>query len=177
MGKILRPQGVKLFVGILFSVPELIEEVEQVLVRQFGAVDTRSDTHDFHYTDYYERQMGSPLWRRFLSFNDLISPAVLGGIKIQTNDLEARLASENHGVGRPVNLDPGYIELSKIVLATTKNFYHRIMIAEGIYGEVTMHYEGGEWRTFPWTFPDFRSGSYSDYFSRLRGIYKGQLGE
>jgi len=77
-------------------------------------------------------------------------------------------------VRRPVNLDPGYVEESKIVLASTKNFYHRILLAEGIYGEVTLHYRGGVWEAFPWTFPDFRSGRYNGFFSELRRIYRDQ---
>ncbi len=74
-----------------------------------------------------------------------------------------------------MNLDPGYVELSKVVLASTKNFYHRILVADGIYAEVTMHYEAGAWRSFPWTFPDFRSGRYAAFFDALRARYRTQL--
>jgi hypothetical protein len=175
MGTIEQPQPVKLFVGIICSGTELLWSVEKELTLQFGAVETRSETYAFNMTDYYQKQMGAPLWRQFLSFTSMIDAGDLGAIKIQTNALEAELASRYQGVDRPVNLDPGYMELAKIVLASTKNFYHRIWIAEGIYGEVTMHFEGGRWKHFPWTFPDFGSGMYDGYFSNLRTIYKAQL--
>jgi len=175
MGKIMRPQPVKLFVGIICARIEMLPGVVNELADRFGSVDSHSDVFPFNCTDYYKKQMGSPLWRQFCSFSNLIAPAEIGTIKISTNKIEARLASEQEKVERPMNLDPGYIELAKIVLASTKNFYHRILIADGIYGEVTMHFEEGRWKPFPWTFPDFESGSYDSYFTRLRKIYKSQL--
>jgi hypothetical protein len=74
-----------------------------------------------------------------------------------------------------VNLDPGYLETSKVVLASTKNFYHRIFVGEGIFAEVTMHWQGGAWQKFGWTFPDFRSGLYDPFFTALRSAYRDQI--
>jgi len=175
MGRILAPMPVKLFTGVLTSLPEIIPEVEGRLAALFGAIDLHSGNAPFDLTRYYDDEMGSPITRCFYAFRTLISPADITAIKASTNDLEAAFAAETTRVRRPVNLDPGYLEESKIVLASTKNFYHRVLLSGGIYGEVTLHYSGGSWQSFPWSFPDFRSGRYDEFFTRLRHVYRDQL--
>ncbi|MGD0310114.1 MAG: DUF4416 family protein [Acidobacteriota bacterium] len=175
MGQISRPAAVKLFIGILTSLPAIIPEVESCLRAKLGAIDLRSGEFPFDLTRYYEEEMGSPIIRLFVAFETLFSPAQLAIVKTATNDLEAEFAARQTGICRPVNLDPGYLEESKIVLASTKNFYHRILLADGIYGEVTLHYSKHAWQAFPWSFPDFRSGRYDEFFTNLRRVYKQQL--
>jgi hypothetical protein len=175
MGQIREIAPVKLFVGILSSIEPAALQAEQELQSLFGEIDLRSDSYQFNETSYYNEEMGSPIVRRFVAFAPLVEPSAIAGIKLQTNAMEARLAASYPEVARPVNLDPGYVELAKIVLASTKNFYHRILLEAGIYAEVTMHYEGGAWRPFPWTFPDFRDGRYSEFFNALRARYRAQL--
>ncbi len=175
MGEIHKPLPVKLFVGVLTSIPDTISPVEERLSELFGPIDVRSELFPFDMTHYYDETMGSPIDRRFISFSNLIEPFVISEIKKATNELESSFASKWRSVQRPVNLDPGYIEQSKIVLASTKNFYHRILVSEGIYAEVTLHFEAGEWRPFPWTFPDFKSSRYHHFFSNLRDSYRTQL--
>jgi len=174
MGKIKSPLPVKLFTGILTSQP-ILPEVESRLAALFGATDLRSGEFPFDSTHYYDEEMGSPIIRCFLGFKVLIPPAEIAAIKESTNELEAAFAAEYRNVPRPVNLDPGYLEESKIVLASTKNFYHRMLLSGGIYGEVTLHFSGGAWQAFPWSFPDFRSGRYDEFFTQLRQIYRNQL--
>ena len=94
-------------------------------------MDLRSLQFLFDKTHYYDEEMGSPIYRHFLSFEKLIEPSEIAGAKIRTNDLESAFAVEYSSVQRPINLDPGYLEQSKIVLASTKNFFHRILISEG----------------------------------------------
>ena len=175
MGKIHTPRRVKLFVGVLSSIPEMFPEVEARLSALWGDVDLRSDLFAFDSTDYYNDTMGRPIQRQFLGFAQLVDASELARIKLKTNELEAEIARGYTQVERPVNLDPGYLEEAKIVLASTKNFYHRILLSGGIYAEVTLHFEGGEWRPFPWTFPDFRTGRYNSFFSSLRSIYRKQI--
>jgi hypothetical protein len=175
MGQIRSPLPVKLFVGILTSLPQSIPDFEGRLTALFGPADLRSGEFPFDLTHYYDAEMGSPIVRCFLSFQTLISPRDLAHTKVVTNDLELDLAGKYRQVTRPVNLDPGYLEESKIVLASTKNFYHRILLSGGIYGEVTLRYSGGGWQSFPWSFPDFRSGRYDAFFTQLRYGYRTQL--
>jgi hypothetical protein len=175
MGRINSPRPVKLFAGVLTSMPGIIPEVEKRLSAMFGPIDERSNDFPFDLTHYYDNEMGSPITRYFFSFEALISPFRIAAVKVSTNNLESAFAADYPQVHRPVNLDPGYLEESKIVLASTKNFYHRVLIADGIYGEVTLHFRQGAWQTFPWTFPDFRSGRYDEFFNRMRRKYRSQL--
>jgi hypothetical protein len=175
MANIVAPLPVKLFIGGLTSIPEMIPKAEERLTALYGAVDLRSETFPFDWTHYYDKTMGNPIHRYFLSFASLIEPSSIAAIKAATNDVEVALAGEYVDLQRPINLDPGYLEQSKIVLASTKNFYHRILISGGIYAEVTLHFEEGEWRSFPWTFPDFKSDLYHPFFSSLRDLYRSQL--
>jgi hypothetical protein len=175
MGKINAILPVKLFCGILTSLPEILPEARKRLEEAFGPVDLSSAAFPFDQTHYYDEEMGTPILRYFLSFTVLIAPSEISVIKKSTNAMEAVLAGVSPPPRRPINLDPGYLEESKIVLASTKNFYHRILLADGIYGEVTLHYSGGAWQSFPWSFPDFRSGRYDRFFTELRRRYRSQL--
>ncbi len=175
MSDIRKPLPVKLFFGVLTSIAGIVPSVEERLTARYGAIDARSDIFPFDTTRYYDESMGSPLYRRFLGFSNLIEPSTISDIKKTSNELESVFASEWTSVKRPVNLDPGYLEQSKIVLASAKNFFHRILVSEGVYAEVTMHFQEGEWQVFPWTFPDFKSGRYSLFFSSLRESYRIQL--
>src|SRR6266542_297016 len=138
MGKVSSPQPVKYFVGLLTSRPDAAAEIEKRISMEFGAVDLRSDSFPFDSTDYYEKEMGKPITRRFFGLSELQPALLLAEMKLKTNGLETLFAQADSAVRRPVNLDPGYIEQSKIVLASTKNFYHRILLGGGIYAEVTM---------------------------------------
>jgi len=113
-----------------------------------------------------------PQWRRFVTFTELIDPGELVELKLHTNALEQELAVEGK---RRVNLDPGYVSLAKLVLATTKNQWHRIYLAQGIYAEVTLSYQHGAWQPQPWTYPDYASPGYLDLLAGVRRRYKTQL--
>ncbi len=175
MGTVNDPRRVKLFVGLITSMPSLVAEIEARLPESFGPIDLRSGPFPFDSTHYYDAEMGFPLQRYFFGFSTLIDPEQVAGMKIVTNKIEAEYEERKIGVIRPINLDPGYVEESKIVLASTKNFYHRILISQGIYAEVTMHFETGSWQCLPWTFPDFRTGRYHPFFTELRRVYRAQL--
>jgi len=177
MAKINTPLPVKLILGILSSVPEILPRAEEQLVARFGTIDGRSELFPFDWTQYYDKTMGSPIYRCFLSFEKLIEPSTIASVKIKTNELESVLAEQYPHLQRPINLDPGYLEQSKIVLASAKNYFHRILISDGIYAEVTLHFEEGAWQSFPWTFPDYKSGRYHPFFSSLRDLYRKQLNE
>lgn len=178
MGKPEEPNPVKLFTGVLTGYPETVPEIKSELESHFGEVDRDSRLFPFEYTDYYAEEMGKRLEKKFFSFRPLISPDELAEIKLKTNELEEELAERlDPEVDRPVNIDPGYVGLSKMVLATTKNFSHRVYLQRGIYAEVTLRYEDGRYRPQPWTYPDYRSDEYLKFFEDIRESYSRQLGE
>ena len=133
---------------------------------------TRAASCRFSYTHYYDEEMGPELQRYFLSFERLVNPEALAGIKITTNELEDRFLI---GGKRSVNLDPGLLALSRFVLATTKDNAQRIALRDGIYAELTLLFTKKEFKTFPWTYPDYCSKEYQDILAEIREIYKRDL--
>ncbi|MCM8783477.1 MAG: DUF4416 family protein [Candidatus Omnitrophica bacterium] len=172
MGKVYNPKPVKLIMGMISSKIELFDKIKNVLEQKFGKVDLESDIFPFNKTDYYEQEMGKDLKRKFLSFKKLISPDKIARIKIFTNKLEKRFALNDR---RQINLDPGYLTDSKLVLATTKNYYHRIYLEKGIYAEVTLYFKKESFCYFETTYPDYRTFPYIDFFNTVRKIYLGEV--
>jgi len=171
MSEIIPVAPVKLFCGMIAANEKIIVEAKDRLRKFFGEIDLESDLIPFDFTDYYRVEMGESLLRKFISFSDLIDPGRLARIKIQTNGIEKELTVEMSGLRRTVNLDPGYISADKLVLATTKNFSHRIYLGEGIYAEVTLNFKKGTCVFFDWTYPDFKSGKYTPFFLKVRQNY------
>ena len=160
---------VKLIVGILASDEVSLAAAHMPLIETYGPADLISEIYPFDMTEYYVDEAGPNMLRQFLAFEHLIDPGHLATIKHQTNRMEQVLAKQlNTPYPRPVNLDPGFIEPSKLVLASTKNFAHRIYIGDHMYAEVTMTYNRGKWESFPFTFPDYKSGRYNEFLSRVR---------
>jgi len=169
---------VKFFCGVLYSKDFPPDGIRKALENLLGPVDHTFGPVDFDFTKYYSREMGDGIRRCFYSFSPLLSPEALAQVKCDTNSLEenlARLGDSPHS--RPVNLDPGYVEMAKVILASAKNFYHRIYQSKGIWAEVTLYYKNREWQSFPWTFPGYASGLYHPFFHKIREIYKNQLKE
>jgi len=174
MGTLREPDPVKLVVPMLASDRALFSVGERALARAFGPIDLCSDDMPFAHTRYYEPEMGSELTRRIVSFEKLIDPGDLPGIKLTTNAIEAAFAHERK---RQLNLDPGYVSGAKLVLATTKNHGHRLYLGQRIYGEVTLAYRDGNFRSWPWTYPDYAEGRYFPILRRIRQRYLEQLRE
>jgi len=169
MWELKEPKPVKLMVGILASDERCLAAARESLGSTLGTCDLVSDIWSFDQTDYYAEQMGPHILRQFISIERLIDPGQLASIKHQTNALEQHLAATlGLPFPRPVNLDPGIIEPSKLILATTKNYAHRIYIGQRMYAEVTLVYDKGQWRPLPFTYPDYRRQEYFDFFSQVR---------
>ena len=136
---------------------------------EFGRIDLVSEVWPFDQTDYYKDQTGENILRQFVSIEELIDAGRLAQIKHLSNRLEQNLAAKlKLGLPRPVNLDPGIIEPSKLILASTKNYSHRIYIGENMYAEVTLIFDKGRWRPFDYTYPDYRQQCYFDFFDKVR---------
>jgi hypothetical protein len=161
----------KLVVGVLTSEPADRQLLLAALERRFGPSDWASPQLPFTWTHYYDKEMGGPITRCFLSFRELVDPGGLAGIKLVTNGVEDEF---RQGGRRRVNLDPGLVSLSRFILASTKPGAHRIALAEGIYAEITLIYERGGFRAVEWTYPDYRSPEYLEILNRIRALFKAQ---
>jgi len=163
---------VKLLVSVFSPEERLLEEAMWELQAMCGAVDWMSPPLFFDRTRYYEKEMGWPLHRRFLSFEKLIRPESLVDLKLETNELEKRYLQEGK---RRVNIDPGYIALERLVLATGKNYTHRIYLSKGIYADLTLVFHQGSFQTLAWTYRDYGDPVIIGYFNEVREHYKNQL--
>ena len=135
----------------------------------FGPLQAESPVFEFVETDYYEASMGTGLKKQFLTFQNLFNPGQLPQVKRWSNEWEQKYALQSdHPEPRPLNLDPGYLTLAKLVLASTKDHAHRIYLHDGIYAEVTLNFRHGGWKPSEWTFPDYRRDDYQQFFLSCR---------
>ncbi|MDD5130837.1 MAG: DUF4416 family protein [Candidatus Omnitrophica bacterium] len=159
---------VKLIIGFIYQDEAVFMKARQLLKKMFGKIDFESVQISFDCTDYYEPEMGKLLKRRFVSFSKLIPIEDLYRIKLCTNRLETKFLAAKC---RRINIDPGYIDLAKLVLATTKDYAHRIFLRKGIFAEIALSFRGNSFSPNDWTYPDYRSKEYIDIFNQIRNLY------
>lgn len=168
MGTIREAKPVKAICAVTFVEDVVLSEVAEELEKILGSVEDRTPTFDFSFTTYYREEMGSELKKVFLSFVRLVDPGSLPRIKNKTNLIEESWSVEGK---RRINLDPGYITGAKLVLASTKDFAHRIFLGDGIYGDIQLQFRQNRFRTEKWTFPDYQTNTAIDFFERVRKKY------
>lgn len=178
MWEVNEPKPVKLIIGILAADQNSLQAGLESTIAQFGRPDLTSQVFGFTQTEYYNDQTGDNIQRQFVSFDKLVDPGELSKIKLKTKNIEKKLAKKLAlEFPRPVNLDPGIIEPAKLILASTKNFSHRIYIGDNIYAELTLSYCKGQWESYKYTFPDYKETRYHEFFSRVRDRLVEQLRE
>jgi hypothetical protein len=162
------PRPAKLVAGVFLKDRSLFPDIAGELEAAFGALDLVSPWMPFDYTSYYEKEMGAPLWRRMLAFQALIEQDRLADIKLAANAMEQ---TRSAGGRREVNIDPGYLLLERFVLATGKNYSHRIYIGRGIFADLTLVYRRGAYRALPWTYPDYAGEPLCRFLLAVRRKY------
>ncbi len=169
MGKAKEAQEAKLFVSLITREEAVFEQGVAQLGSSFGETDRISERFPFTFTDYYAKEMGSPLFRHFIVFRDPIPIPRLPDIKRMTNRLEEEWANEEGN--RRINIDPGYLCLYHIILATTKGYTHRPYLRDGIYADLTLIYRDRSFQPLEWTYPDYREKTTIDFFNQVRREY------
>lgn len=168
MGTIRPMEQACLLIGVLCKDDDVLTSYMEG-AKEFGAPALISPALPFHFTDYYTATMGAPLIRRFYLYGAGFDVESLADVKIRTNSLESEAAKTiDLGVERPLNLDPGYLTLSKLILASTKDNIHRIYHKKGLFVENTLFYRAKSYRPWPWTYPDYASQPYIDFLNRAR---------
>lgn len=168
MGKIRRYNPVKLVVGFIYKDEAIFIKARDRLKKAFGGLDFESAPVEFICTEHYRQELGDNLKRRFISFKRLITIGQLYRIKLYTNRLEEKFLSSGR---RLINIDPGYLDLAKLVLATTKDYAHRIYLRKGIFAEITLSFRGNSFSPNDWTYPDYRTQEYISIFNQIRSLY------
>jgi len=164
-----------LLISSLFSPDRgVIDRVLARISEQYGPIERISEEMFFDRTRYYEREMGWPLYRRFISFEALISPETLVEVKLTTHAIENDYLNQGN---RLINIDPGYISPERLILATGKNYVHRVYLGKGIYADLTLLFKRGSFRPLEWTYRDYSAPEMIAYFNELRHAYMEKLRE
>ncbi|MBM4352274.1 MAG: DUF4416 family protein [Deltaproteobacteria bacterium] len=159
------PPPVLLVLGVLHTDEAAAEAALAAFVERFGPVERMLGPLPFDCTDYYDAEMGTPITRRFLLFRDPVSADCLPEVKLFTNAIEERFASDGK---RRVNQDPGLLTPVNLVLATGKPRHQRIYLGQGIYGDLTLVYHTGAYQPLPWTYRDWGSEEVRAFLTRAR---------
>jgi hypothetical protein len=194
-----RPSKAKLVAALMALDRQLFEKALATLEPAYGPVELSSAVFPFTYSDYYKEEMGEGLLKVFCSFRKLIEPDEIVGFKLTAIECEKNFlrqataggpgasanesSSESPGQsslqratsqgpgGRSVNIDPGYLDRTKLLLATTKDCSHRIYLGRGIYGDIELMYRSGSFAWLDWTYPDYREAFSIEFFNRVRSAY------
>jgi hypothetical protein len=164
-------EPVKVFVAILWQDEDALDQAKRNLSNEWGRIDYEGPDHPFDTTHFYDEEMGTGLHRRIVSHEDVVSPDFLPSAKHRCNHIEDELKGTK---GRRVNLDVGYLDHNKIVLASMKAAGQKIYLTDGVYADLTARFGQGRYQPFEWTFPDLRDGRYDEEWARIREIYKRQ---
>ncbi len=170
----------KLFIACLYGEQRTFADARALVETHFGPVDEVLAAQQFTFSSYYEAEMGPGLMRTIFSVEQLVDPSTLVSYKHATNSIENEMAGfpgrhADAQPGRTVNLDPGLLSLSRVILATTKASAHRIPLRDGLYAEITLIYRRGRYRPLEWTYPDYRSDAFVEWLARVRTTYHEQL--
>ena len=173
MGAVYEFEKEKLIIGVIYHEKEVLDKALAALTKEFGEIESVSEEFSFsrEFSEYYDDEIGGEGFRRIYSFKETVDPDRQADIKIFTNELEFVLSVDGK---RKINLDPGFINHGRLMLATTKNAGFRIPLKDGIYTELTLFYARGGWHKFPWSYRDYQSERVQDFLTKVRKSYLAQ---
>jgi hypothetical protein len=175
VGQIKQHRPVLVILAAFSRFDEALQWARQTAVSLWGPLELESPLFPFHQTRFYESEMGADLKKQLLAFQRLAPPSDLVQWKHQTNRWEQQCRTlRDWGVPRPLNLDPGYLTEAKLVLASTKDRDHRLYLSDGVFAEGTLYWHGGQWKNRSWTYPDYQSEEYHEFFSLCRDYLRQQ---
>ena len=163
------PESALLFVSALYRDADVFEQSEEILENNFGDTLYISPPLPWDYSSYYKDEIGEPLFRQIIFFKNIVDTGLLVDIKLKTNEIESALSLDGR---RQINLDPGYLTLAKVVLASTKNYAHRLYLGKGIYGEITLIYRDETYSPHIFTYRDYQDKTHIDIFINARAMLK-----
>jgi len=171
------PDPVIAVIGLLARGDSALAEAVAAIESCLGAVLFRSASYHWEFSSYYEKEMGRPLLRQFLGLDLLVAPETLPQLKVETSRLEERLSVSGQGeaLRRRVNIDPGYVDRGKLVLASGKFAAHRIYLGDGTFAEIALVFENGRFRPLPTTYQDYGQPRAVSFFGEIRKHYLRSL--
>ena len=163
----------KALIGVLFQKDEIYQQFLRHLETIEVEIELESEIYKFDSTDYYQEEMGSGLYRIFLSLKGLYPVEQSVSLKNETNSWENEWRKE--AGKRTLNLDPGYLDLHKVVLLSGKEGPQKIYLGGGIWSDLNLIRKARRFEALPWTFPDLRESRYHSFFERVRENLKLDL--
>ena len=166
----------KMIIGVIYHERDVFDKAMKILTDEFGPTDLVSEEFSFseEFSTYYDSELGGEGLRRIYSFKETVDPSRQAEIKKRTNEIEREFSVNGK---RLINLDPGFINHGRLMLATTKNAGFRIPLADGIYTELTLFYARGAWHKFPWSYRDYQSERVQRFLTEVRNIYLAERRE
>jgi hypothetical protein len=161
-----------LFAGALFVREEPCRKGIRKLREIYGPLLRETQAEPWEYSEYYRNELGWPIMRKFVFFKRAIGQEGLKDIKLRTNQIEAEMYEDGK---RQINIDPGYLTLAKVVLASTKDYSHRVYMGGGIFVEATLIYKAGTFQPHIFTYPDYREERNIRMFNEMRGAFKDMI--
>ena len=173
MGAVYGFEKEKLIVGVIYNDLEVYDKAIEMLTEAFGPIERESERFSFsrEFSDYYDGELGGEGMRVILSFRDTVDPSRQAEIKKATNEIERTLSVDGN---RRINLDPGFINHGRLMLATTKKAGFRIPLEDGIYTELTLFWARGAWQKLPWSYRDYQSERVQRFITEVRRTYLRQ---
>ncbi len=172
MKELRSPSPGTLLFGFIFTDTPTMRRALEGLVGRYGPVALESPARPFCETNYYNAEMGQGLKRKFLTFKRLVPQDSLVDVKLASRDMETALSE---GGRRRINIDPGILTLERLVLASSKDFAHRVYLGRGVFADLTLIFQGGHFRCLPWTYPDYSRDDALLFWERARAIHLSRL--
>ena len=156
----------KLIIGVIYHDKDILAAATEILIEKFGAIEDKSAEYSFsrNFSSYYDAELGGEGTRVIYSFRDTVDPEQQAEIKEFTNEVENKFS-------RKINLDPGFINSGRLLLATTKPIGFRIPLKRGIYTELTLYWARGAWHKLPWTYRDYQDEAVQKFITKVRNKY------
>ncbi|MCX7613178.1 MAG: DUF4416 family protein [Caldimicrobium sp.] len=168
------PKPVLYFMAVAEKEKGVFLSIARSFEGDLGMIVLQGTPFDFSsFTTYYNEEMGKPIWKNFYFFEKLREPEFLPELKHRCYQVE-RVTALPEG-NRTVNIDPGYLNLAKVVLSTFKDYAHRIYLGNSVYAEVTLIYKERCFQSLPWTYPDYKTPQTLEIFNKARVYYKKRI--
>jgi hypothetical protein len=170
VGQIYDFEKEKLIVGVIYNDMDVYDKALKMLTDAFGEIDGESERFSFseEFSNYYDNELGGEGLRVIFSFKEHVDASKQAEIKEMTNEMERILSEDGN---RKINLDPGFINHGRLMLATTKSAGFRIPLKNGIYTELTLFWAKGEWHKLPWSYRDYQSEKVQKFITEVRKRY------
>ena len=174
MSKALKQSKAVLIIAFMYGDFGIYESALKDVIENFNSIKIVSEEYLFSHSIYYKEEMGENLKKRFLVFENMIERDYLVEVKKITDEIEKKYLDEKGN--RKINIDPAILNLENFILATNKNFTHRIYLRDGVFADLTLIYKKKKGYTeLDWTYADYSSEETKSFLNNVRDLFYNRL--